>query len=45
MDLVLEKARTTPHMWEKMRLWIRVLSFMVVVRVEDEDDLFMFEKI
>lgn len=52
MDLALEKARATRQMWGIMRLWIRVLSFMVEVgeewdEGEDEDagDLFMLEKI
>lgn len=43
MDLALEKVRTMRRIWEKMRFWIRVLSFMWV-RVEDDDggdDLFM----
>ena len=49
-DLALEKARVMRQMWEIMRSWIRVLSFMVEVREEcegeDEEvgDLFMREK-
>lgn len=42
MDLALESARITRQMWENIRLWIRVFTFMVVREdeqvVEDDDE-------
>lgn len=37
MVLALVRALASRKMWEKMKLWIRVLNFMEVAKEEDDD--------